>query len=191
MTMRKWVLFGALFYFLFSTIVSPAGAQFYIGIQAGLSQEKPSLEGIKFNRDSSFLYGAQVGLKFLFLRVEGQYYRTAHTLNYEDNLLVLPPTPLSGRGFDYGFLGVEVKVGFPLSIFYPYFSGAYGIYSAKIADFGDNSKTGFNAGAGLEVDLGKISLFAEGKYVDFKSDIRNLKFDFGGFNLHLGLNYHF
>jgi opacity protein-like surface antigen len=191
MTMRRWILFGALFSILFWNVSSPVAAQFYIGIQAGLSQEKPSLEGIKFNRDSSFLYGAQVGLKFLFLRVEGQYYRAAHTLMYEDNIHVVPSVPINGRGLDYSFLGVEVKAGLSFHILYPYLSVAYGSYLAKIADFGDNSKSGFNVGAGLELDLGKISLFAEGKYLDFSPDIDNLKFDFGGFNLHLGLNYHF
>lgn len=186
--MRKQIFFASVSFLLFLGFFSlPAYAEFYIGVQGGLSYEKPSLGKIEFNKDSSFLYGAQIGLRFLFLGIEGQYYRANHSLKSDDILLA----DFNGRGLDYAFLGINVKIGAPLLIIYPYLSVAYGSYSAKIEDFGDNSERGYNVGAGVELTLGKISLFAEGKYIDFGLDVKERKFDFGGFNLHFGLNFNF
>jgi hypothetical protein len=167
---------------------SEARGQFYLGFQVGNSSEKPSVEGLKMPGDSGFLYGFQGGLRIFFLALEGTYYRSNHTL--------VPPEGCPGdceglHDMGYHFLGARVKAGIPLLIVYPYAVVGYGKYSANIGGFGDNSDWGYNVGAGVEVTLGKIGLFGEGRYEDFSVDIAGLDFDFGGWNLAFGLNLHF
>lgn len=165
----------------------PAWAGFYIGIQSGLSNQDVSVGKTHFEKDSAFLYGAQVGLRFLSLAIEGQFFRADHSLLSDDPQLVI----YDGRGMDYYYLGVNAKIGLPLLIVYPYLTGGYGRYSASIEQIGKKSDLSFNIGIGAELTLGKIGLFAELKYIDFTVEISSLSWDFGGMNLHCGLNYHF
>ncbi|MBM3285643.1 MAG: porin family protein [Candidatus Aminicenantes bacterium] len=175
----------ALFFLL--TAALPARGGFYIGVQSGLSNQKVSAGKIAFDKDSSFLYGAQAGLRFLSLAVEGQFYRAAHSLLSDDPQLIL----YDGRGMYYYYLGVNAKVGFPLLVVYPYLTAGYGRYSASIRQIGKSTDQSFNVGAGAELALGKIGIFAELRYVDFGVEISGLTWDFGGLNFHCGLNYHF
>lgn len=167
--------------------VVPARAGFYIGLQGGLSNQNASLSEIKFDKDASFLYGAQVGLRFLSFAVEGQFYRADHNLLSDDPEL----TFYDGRGMDYYYLGVNAKIGFPFPLVYPYLTVGYGMYSADIKEVGSSTDKSFSVGAGAELSLGKIGLFAELRYIDFAMDISSLTWDFGGLNFHCGLNYRF
>jgi hypothetical protein len=167
--------------------VVPARAGFYIGLQSGLSNQNASLSDIKFDKDSSFLYGAQVGLRFLSFAVEGQFYRADHNLLSGNPELTL----YDGRGMDYYYLGINAKIGFPLPLLFPYLTVGYGRYSADIKEVGSSTDKSFSLGAGAELSLGKIGLFAELRYIDFDMDISSLTWDFGGLNFHCGLNYRF
>jgi opacity protein-like surface antigen len=167
--------------------VVPARAGFYIGLQSGLSNQNASLSEIKFDKNSSFLYGAQVGLRFLSFAVEGQFYRADHNLLSDKPELAL----YDGRGMHYYYLGVNAKIGFPLPLIFPYLTVGYGLYSVDIKEIGSSTDKSFSLGAGAELSLGKIGLFAELKYIDFALDISSLTWDFGGLNFHCGLNYRF
>jgi len=67
----------------------------------------------------------------------------------------------------------------------------YGTYSVDLKGLGKKSDAAFNVGAGAELTLGKIGIFGELRYTDFSVDIDNLKWDFGGLDIHFGLNIHF
>jgi len=176
---------------ILAAAVVPARAGFYIGLQGGLSNQNASLKEppseLKFDKDSSFLYGAQVGLRVLSFAVEGQFYRADHNLLSDNPGL----TPYDGRGMAYYYLGFNAKIGLPLPLLFPYLAVGYGIYSADIKDIGSSTDKSFSFGAGAELSLGKIGLFAELRYIDFAADISSLSWDFGGLNFHCGLNYRF
>lgn len=167
---------------LLAVIGLPAEAGFYIGARGGMSNQSVSSGAIDFNKNSAFLYGAQAGFKFLGLAVEGEYYRAGHDL--------LSPDSPSARDMSYHYLGVNGKLGVSLVVVYPYLTVGYGIYSVDLRDLGKDSDRAFNIGAGAEVRLGKVGLFAELRYTDFSMEISNLEWDFGGVDFHAGFNVH-
>jgi opacity protein-like surface antigen len=61
----------------------------------------------------------------------------------------------------------------------------------SLDEIGKDSRTAFNIGAGAELSLGKIAVFAELRYTDFSLEIENQNWDFGGLDIHAGLNIHF
>ncbi|MHB8095862.1 MAG: outer membrane beta-barrel protein, partial [Candidatus Aminicenantales bacterium] len=68
----------------------------------------------------------------------------------------------------------------------------YGYYTADIHDFGKDKNGGFNAGAGVELILGKnFSLSAEGKYHHVKLNVDAQNLSLGNFTLSGGLNFYF
>jgi opacity protein-like surface antigen len=189
MKRRAWVSVIAAAIIL-AVSAAPARAQFYIGARGGLSNQDVERTGdlgdIKFDKDSAFLYGGQVGFKFSALAVEGEFYRADHDLLSGD-----PSIPAAGVELDYYYLGVNGKLGILLVVVYPYITVGYGTYSADLAGFGKDSDTAFNVGAGAELLLGKLGIFGEVRYKDFSFELDNQKWDFGGVELHFGLNVHF
>jgi len=171
--------------FLLTAFSAPANAQFYLGVRGGLSNQNAKAGEIKFDRDSAFLYGAQAGFKFLGLGIEGQFYRADH------DLLAGSPSPATEQKMDYYYLGVNAKLGISLAIIYPYITAGYGTYSVDLKGLGKKSDGAFNVGAGAELTLGKIGIFGELRYNDFSVEIDNREWDFGGLDLHFGLNIHF
>ena len=160
----------------------PAEAGFYIGARGGMSNQNVSSGDIHFDKNSAFLCGVQAGFKFLGVAVEGEYYRAGHDL--------LSPDSRSAREMSYNYLGVNGKLGVSLVVLYPYLTVGYGIYSVDLHDLGKDSDRAFNIGAGAEVRLGKVGLFAELRYTDFSMEISNLEWDFGGVDFHAGFNVH-
>lgn len=176
---------GALLLLIIASV--PAGADFYIGARGGLSNENVSAGQLKFDRDSSFLYGGQVGFRFHATAVEVQFYRASHTMSYKTPFLFIHvPQDIS-----YYFLGINGKLGIPLSIVYPYLTVGYGTYNVDLKNIGKKSDMSFNVGAGAELSIGKLGIFAEIRYSDFSTDFPNQKWDLGGLDLHAGINIHF
>ena len=166
---------------------APAGAQFYLGIRAGLSNQDARADQIKFDKNSAVLYGAQAGIRFLSLAIEGQFYRADHNLVGENPAMVEVEQEM-----DYYYLGVSGKLGISFSIFYPYITVGYGNYSINLKNIGKKWDTAFNVGAGVELTVRKVGVFGELRYTDFDYlDIGGRDWDFGGIDLHFGLNIHF
>lgn len=170
---------------LLAVATIPAHGVFYLGVRGGLSNQNAKAGEIEFNRNSAFLYGAQVGFKFLGLAIEGQFYRADHNLLSETS-----PTDVE-QEMDYYYLGVNGKLGISLAVVYPYITGGYGRYSIDLKGLAEQSTGAFNVGAGVELTLGKVGIFGELKYTDFSIEIDDLEWDFGGLDLHFGLNIHF
>lgn len=172
--------------FLLVIASAPASAQFYLGIRGGLSSQDASADQIKFDKNSVMLYGAQAGVKFLGLALEGQFYRADHSLLGENSAMVEVEQEM-----DYYYLGVSGKLGISLAVIYPYVTVGYGTYSVTLRDLGKESDSAFSAGAGVELTLGKVGVFGEIRYSDFDLDVAGMDWDFGGIDLHFGLNIHF
>jgi opacity protein-like surface antigen len=175
---------------LSALIVSNASAQggFFFGVQGGWSSQKPSLEDVKFNSDTTFLYGARVGVKFMMVAVELNYFQAAHSLEAKELLTF----DWHNREIDYNYLGLNVRVYIPLVLIHPYFTAGYGNYSANIKNIGKDKNRGINVGLGLELHLGdKFSLMAEGKYhrVEVNIEDNDLKLD--NYTLSGGINIYF
>jgi opacity protein-like surface antigen len=171
--------------FLLTAASVPADAQFYVGVRGGLSNQNAKAGEVEFNRDSAVLYGAQVGIRLLGFAVEGEFYRADH------NLLAETFPADTEQEMDYYYLGVNGKLGIPLAIVYPYITVGYGTYSVDLKNIGKESDASFNVGAGAELTLGKVGIFSELRYTDFSVEFEDLKWDFGGLDLHFGLNIHF
>lgn len=185
--MKKTIFRSAVCGLLFAAVAAaPAQAQFYLGVRGGVSSQNAQMDEIKFDKNSAFLYGAQVGLKFLGLAVEGQFYRADHNLLGENPAMIEVEQEMS-----YYYLGVSGKLGISLAIVYPYVTVGYGTYSVDLKNLGKKSDAAFNAGAGIELTLGKIGIFGELRYTDFDLDVDAMDWDFGGVDLHFGLNFHF
>lgn len=187
MKKRAWALIGV---FVLFFLLSPLYARglVYFGIQAGYSAQKPSLKEVEFTTDTTFVYGISAGVKFLMLGLEVNYLQAAHNLNLKDFLLL----DWDGREVDYNFLGLNLKCFFPILMIHPYLTFGYGYYAADIKEVGEDKKSGFNLGLGVEVMLGKkFSLTAEGKYHHVGLDIQKRKLGLGNFIICGGLGFHF
>ncbi len=171
-------------------IVSNAGAQggFFFGIQGGWSSQKPGLDEVEFNSDRTFLYGARVGVKFMMLAVELNYFQAAHNLKVKELLTF----DWHDREIDYNYLGLNLRVYIPLVLVHPYFTAGYGNYSADIKDIGKDKNRGINVGIGVELHLGdKFSLMAEGKYHRVEVDIEDSDLKLDNYTLSGGFNIYF
>src|SRR4030043_821605 len=131
----------------------PANAQFYLGIRGGLSNQNAKAGELKFDRNSAFLYGAQAGIKFLGLAVEGQFYRADHNLLAETF-----PADVE-QEMDYYYLGVSGKLGISLATVSPYVTVGYGTYSVDLKGLGKETAGAFNVGARAGVALGEGGIF--------------------------------
>jgi len=189
MDMKK-ILISA-FILVFSLVfVSSAYGQggFYLGLQGGLSAQKPSLTDIEFNTNTTFLYGARAGIKFMMFALEVNYFQAAHNIDLKE----FPTFDWADHEIDYNYLGLNLKYFFPLSLLHPYITAGYGYYSADISDIDKDTDRGFNFGLGLELHLGKkFSLLAEGKYHHVKLDIDDRDLKVGDFTFSGGFNIYF
>lgn len=160
----------------------------YLGLQGGISKQKASFSDIKFNTDTSFLYGAKAGVKFMMFAVELNYFQAAHNLDSND----ISVSMWRDRKVDYSYLGANMRWIFPILVVQPYITAGYGFYAADIHDIDKDNNGGFNLGAGVELMLGKkFSLSAEGKYYHVTLDIDAKSFKVGDFSLTGGINIYF
>jgi len=160
----------------------------YLGLQGGISRQKAGFSDIKFNTDTSFLYGAKAGVKFMMFAVELNYFQAAHNLDSTDISVPM----WRDRKVDYSYLGVNLRWIFPILVVQPYLTAGYGYYAVDIHDIDKDHNGGFNLGAGVELMLGKkFSLSAEGKYHHVTLDIDAKSFKVGDFSLTGGINIYF
>jgi opacity protein-like surface antigen len=160
----------------------------YLGLQGGFSMQKAKFSNMTFNTDTSFLYGAKAGMKFMMFAVELNYLQAAHNLDSTDISVPM----WRDRKVDYSYLGANVRWIFPILVVQPYLTAGYGFYTADIHDIDKDQNGGFNVGAGVELMLGeKFSLSAEGRYHHVTLDITTESFKVGDFSLTGGINIYF
>lgn len=164
------------------------GQGLYFGPQVGQVRQTPGLSDVEFNSDTSWLYGARLGVRILMFAVEVNYFLSSHDLEVAD----LFESPWNGREINTRYLGLNVKYYFPMLILQPYLTVGYGYYTAEVARIDEDTTRGFNLGAGLELQLGrKFSLLAEGKYHHVNLDIDQQEFKIGQFTIAGGFNIYF
>ena len=192
--MKKYLTALALittFFLMTGNAVASPG--FYIGLEAGPSAPKFSLKnvsGVEFKGSRSLLYGAKVGFKFLFLAVEGNLLTSSHDIPRRP-VPVMPPEYIwEGKTVGVTYWGINGKLFLPIPIVQPYVMGGYGNYSVNIDTIGKDSNRGYNLGVGVEVKLGKLGLFAEGRYHKVKVDIEG-ELDMSNYTLTFGALYDF
>lgn len=186
--MRKKSILVLVFLFcLFFASDGLARSGLYLGLQGGYSAQKPKLKGVDFNTDTTFVYGLRAGIKILMIGLEASYFQAAHNLDPTDILDI----DWGEREVDYNFVGLALKWFLPLVLLDPYVTVGYGYYTADIKDKGKDRNGGYNLGLGLELNLGRLSLSAEGKYHHVSLDIDEKDFKIGDFTFIGGLNFYF
>jgi hypothetical protein len=164
-----------------------ASPGFYIGVEGGTSAPRFTVKGLTdfdFKGENSFIYGAKAGFKFLFLAVEGNVLTGSHNVTSDTSF------PWDGTSVRVTYWGINGKLFLPIPLVQPYVMGGYGTYSVNIDSIGKDSNRGFNLGIGVEVKLGKIGLFAEGRYHKVKVDIEG-ELDMSNYTLTFGALYDF
>ena len=143
---------------------------------------------MKFDTDTSFLYGARIGVQFMMFAIEANYFQAAHNLVAQELLAF----KWNGVEVDYNYLGINLRVYIPIIVVHPYFTIGYGSYSATLKDIAKDSNRGINLGLGLELHLGdKFSLMAEGKYHNVKVNIEESELKLKNYTLSGGFNIYF
>lgn len=169
---------------------SRAAAGVYFGLQGGWAQEKASFDQIRFNTDTSFLYGIKAGIKIFTLAAEVTYYQVAHNLDPSN-----PADTFPARKVDYSYIGVNIRWILPLAFLNPYLTGGYGYYSADLQSIVAKRDGKFNIGAGLELMLGRsFAIAAEGRFQKVKLGLTGGTtgtLSSGLFTVSGGLNFYF
>jgi hypothetical protein len=186
--MKRPVLIGLALIFLFSA-AAPAFSQagFYLGAFAGYSGQKPSFTDVRFDTNTTFLYGVRAGVQVLMFAFEFNYWKAGHNVEMDDFLLF----NWDGLESDYSFLGGSVRMMFPFVIFRPFIALGYGSYSLDIRDVDFDRDGGWNFGGGLEVKLGRLAVIGEGKWHHARFNIDEFEVKVGDFTLSAGLNFYF
>lgn len=187
--MRKIVVIT--FLIVMITVLVP-GAQAKIGLffgpQLGISLPQPTLEGVELDADTTFLYGLRAGLKVAVVGLEVNYFQAAHNLDLEQ----IAPFGWNDREVDYNYLGLNLKLFFPIVFVHPYVTVGLGYYTVDLSEIDKDTVRKLNAGIGAEIHIGKkFSLLAEGKYQNLDFDLDNLDFGFQDFTVSGGLNLYF
>jgi len=159
----------------------------YLGLQGGVSTQKPSVNSISFEPDSSILYGVKAGLKFFMFCLEASFFQSAHSLSVSDPSLAT----WNGRSVEYNYAGLNLRWNFPFVLVTPYITVGYGYYGENIKELQKESNAGYNFGAGAELRLGKIGFLAEARYHRVKMNIEGTDFSFKNFTWIGGLNFYF
>ncbi len=183
--MKKTLVFTVVLSVL---LASTAYGQFYLGADGGVSSQKLFLEDVKFDSDTSFVYGLRLGFNFLFLAVEGQYFQVSHNMMITD----FPEIGWGDRSVNYNYLGLNGKFYLPIPIVRPYFLLGYGYYTTKVKDIGKDSVTDVNFGIGVEFKLGQtFGILGEGKYHSGLFGIDKSELAVKNYTLTGGLNFYF
>jgi len=158
----------------------------YLGVQSGISLQKPSFSDIEFNTDSTFLMGLNGGLRLGGFGFELNYFQAAHNLEPVDILTF----DWGERELDFSYLGGNIRIGIPLPLIFPYATVGYGYYTANLEGIDEEKEGGLNIGAGVEVSFGRLGIKGEGKYHKVGINFEERKFDFKNFTFIVGLNFY-
>jgi len=191
--MKKIVISGLVFVFLFASVSALHAQEIYIGALVGYSTETPKLpdiQDVEFDTNDTLFYGGRLGLKISMIAIEAMYIRAGSELDEIGTSVI----GWDGRKMDYQYIGANVKLfPFSLAVFHPYLIGGYGYYMVEIQGLPDNKdQTGsISVGLGLELKFSKIALVAEGKYRRGDVVIDGNDLELGNYSLNVGLNIYF
>jgi hypothetical protein len=184
---KRFVLLGVLILCLFGSGNLFGDGMLFFGLQGGWSQQSIDIRDVEFDRDTSFLYGARVGIRILTFVIEGNYYQAAHNMAASDI-----GDLWDGRKINYNYLGLNVRFFLPFPIVNPYLTAGYGSYTADIEDIEKDKTGGWNAGLGVEAFLGKkFSILGEVRYNLTSFDIESEDVKIKNFTFHIGFNFYF
>ena len=125
--------------------------------------------------------------------LELNYFQAAHNIEIGE-FTAYASYEWGKRQVDYSFIGINLKIFFPLLFLHPFVTAGYGYYTADIFNIDKSTDKGYNLGLGFELYFGKkVSILAEGKYnqVDLEFDIEKRELKIGDFTLSGGLNLYF
>jgi len=189
--MKKIVISGLVFVFLFASASALQAQEIYIGALVGYSSETPKLpdiQDIEFDTNATLFYGGRLGLKISMFAIEAMYIRAGHELTEVGTSVI----GWDGRELEYQYIGANVKLfPFSLAVFHPYLIGGYGYYMAEIQGIGEDNTGSYSVGVGLELKFSKIALVAEGKYRRGDVVIDGNDLELGNYSLNVGLNIYF
>jgi len=174
-----------------ATAAGAAEQELTLGVRFGLAIDDLAFGGLPFEitPNAGSTYGLRLGFRQDHLGVEVGFSRVSRTLT---PVAEAPPEVVE-TAFHMGSLSFNV-IYYPLpsATLQPYLTGGYGFYRLNFEAYGEDSNSGFNAGAGLNLlVLRRLSLSLEGRYqwVDFSVEGQTL--DVKNWIATLGLNYHF
>lgn len=159
----------------------------YTGAFGGVSSQKLKFDGGLTDPDKSFLYGLRLGLQALTFALEFNYARSGHDFS----MAGAASAPAEGTRNDLSFIGGNLRIMFPITVFRPFLSVGYGYYTLDIHAIDKDMEDGLNVGLGLEVKLGKLAIIGEGKYNSVNMNLSEMDFGLRHFSLTAGLNYYF
>jgi hypothetical protein len=184
---RRFVLLGVLIVCLFGNGNLFGDGMLFIGLQGGLSQQSIDIRDIEFDNDTTFFYGARVGLRILTFVVEGNFYQAAHNIKTSEI-----GDLWDSRKIDYNYLGLNLRIFLPFPVVNPYITLGYGTYTADIKDIGKDKSGGWNAGLGAEVFLGKkFSILGEARYNHANFEIETEELKIKDYTFHIAFNFYF
>ncbi|MBM3294165.1 MAG: hypothetical protein FJY82_06520 [Candidatus Aminicenantes bacterium] len=169
---------------LLAAVPSFSQVGLYLGPYAGVSAQKPSFENVRFDRNTTFLYGLRAGVQVLMLALEFHYFKAGHAVEMEDFLLF----NWDGLENDYSFFGGGLRLMFPLPVVRPFLALGHGSYTAELRGVDLDRRRGWNFGGGLEVKLGRLALIGEGKWQRATFVLDDFEIGLGDFTFTAGLN---
>ena len=174
-----------------ATAAGAAEQELTLGVRFGLAIDDSSLGSLPFEvkQNVGSAYGLCLGFRQGHLGAEVGYVHISRTLS---PVAEAPPEAVE-TAFRLNSLSFNV-IYYPLlsATLRPYLTGGYAFYRLDFEAYGEDSNSGFNAGAGLNLLLlRRLSLSLEGRYhwVDFSVEGQAL--DVKNWIVTLGLNYHF
>ncbi len=184
---RFVVLILALAFFSAAAAESYALVGLYAGGFGGLSTQKFSFQDVKFDTNTTFLYGLRFGFQAAMIALEVNYYRAGHNVEMENFFLF----DWDGMEDDLSYIGANLRLMFPALIFRPFLCLGYGFYTADLHNIDKDTESGLSFGAGLEVKLGKLAIIGEGKFNKVTLDLDHLNVGMSHFSMTAGLNFYF
>ncbi len=160
----------------------------YLGLDGGVSSQRLDLDDIKFDRDTTFVYGLRAGLRVLFLGIEAQYFQASHNISVQN----FPDFGWADRSINYNYTGINAKIFLPVPIVSPYLALGYGMYRVKLEDLDKDSTSNFNLGLGLELKLGRhFAMQGECKYHPSSVNLESEDLKINDFTLMCGMHFYF
>lgn len=192
--MKRGTIAGTAALALILVLATAAGAaeqELTFGVRFGLAIDDSNFGGLPFEIKEGVgaTYGLRLGIRQDHIGVEVGFAHIGRTLTP----VAEAPPEIVETAFSLNSLSFNV-IYYPLpsATLQPYLTGGYAYYRLNFEAYGEDSNSGFNAGAGLNLLLlRRLSLSLEGRYHWVDLSVEGQPFDAQNWIVTLGLNYHF